>query len=252
MALIDQRRTVRLSLPDLIVRGAAHTIFAPVYLDGALDAPSSGTVSVYNASNTAVVNAQAVTVSGSIAQYDISAGDLTSETLGEGWRVEWSLTMSDGDVLTPRNDAALVRSALWPVISDVDITRRMPSLDTSGSTPISTATNYQGELDEAWTEISLRLIREGNRPNLIMEPSALRECHMALTLAIIFEGRLASRLQPAYLEQAMAYREMYERAWSSLSFRYDVDDDGQPDPGRRSAQPTVWLNGRGGGYLWGS
>lgn len=227
------------------MRGAAHTIYAPVYLDGALDAPSSGTVSVYNASNTAVIDGQAVTVSGSIAQYAISSGDLTSEDLGEGWRVEWSLTMSDGDVLTPRNEAALVRNALWPVISDVDIIRRMPSLDPSSTTAITTASNYQGELDEAWTEIQLRLIRQGNRPNLILEPSALRDCHMSLTLAIIFEGRLASRLDLAYQEQAQRYRDMYDRAWNELSFRYDVDDDGRAEPARRAAQPTVWLSAHG-------
>lgn len=236
---------MRLTLPDHIVRGSAHTIYAPVYLDGALDAPSSGTVSVYNANNTAVVDAQAVTVTASIAQYAIGSGDLTSETLGTGWRVEWALTMSDSSVLTPRNSAALVRNGLWPVISDVDIVRRVPALDTAATSVITSATNYQGELDEAWTKIQLRLIRQGNRPNLIMEPSALRECHMALALALIFEGRLASRLDLAYREQAQAYYAEYERCWGDLSFLYDVEDDGDAEPEPRAGQPTIWLNSHG-------
>lgn len=246
MALTDQRRTVRLPLPDHIVRNATHVIYAPVYLDGALDAPdAASTVSVYNASNEAVVDAATVTISGSIAQYSISTATTTSETLGEGWRVEWALTMSDGDVLTPRNSAALVRNGLWPVISDVDIIRAMPALDPSASNAISAAANYQGEIDEAWTRIQLRLIRQGNRPNLIMEPSALRTCHMALTMALIFQGRLASRLDIAYREQVAAYLAEYERAWSELAFRYDVDDDGIDEPERRPAMPSVWLSSNG-------
>lgn len=245
MALTDQRHAVRFALPDLIVRGADHTIYAPIYLDAALVNPSGATptVSVYNAAGTAVVAAQNATVSGDIAQYTISAATLASEALGERWRVQWTLTLAGGTVLTPRNDAALVRAGLWPVISDVDVQRRMPALNLSSTTAISAATNWQGELDEAWTMINLRLIRLGNRPNLIMEPSALRECHMNLTLALIFEGRLASRLDEAYREQAMYYMDQYHRAWSELNPRYDSDDDGNTDLRRRPGTPLIWLSG---------
>ena len=118
----------------------------------------------------------------------------------------------------------------------------------TGTAKISNATNYQDSIDEAWTEINLRLIALGNRPNLILEPSALRQAHLALSIAIIVEGRLASRLNVAYDEMALRYRREYERAFGALNPRYDEGDAGQADTRRRAAVPTIWLSGgRGNG-----
>jgi len=246
MSLIDQRHTVRLSMPDLIVRGVNHTIYAPIYLDGALVAPTAAAaVSVYDESNTAIVDNQPAAVTGSIAQYTITGATTTSLALSERWRVEWSLPISGGPTLTPRNSAALVRNALWPVISDVDLYRRMPALDPNGSAPIHADADLQDQIDEAWTEINLRLISRGNRPNLILEPSALREVHVLLSLALKFDD-LASRLDPAYRDEADRYRERFETAWSALSPLYDVADDGRADTRRRAAVPSVWLSSRAG------
>ena len=238
MALGDQRHTVRLPLPDFVVRDRAHTISAPVYLDGALVVPTSWSVAVYNASNTSVE-----TGSGSgAASHTIGSGDLTAETLGSGWRVEWTITLPDGTVLHPRNDAMLVRSGLWPVVTDADLYRREPSLDPGGVAPVTSRAGFQGYLDEAWTELQLRLIGLGRRPYLIMEPSALRQPHLYLALSLIFAGE-ASRLSDAWEQKADRYNDLYSRAWDSLAPHYDEDDDGQADSRRKSLQPTVWLNG---------
>ena len=69
-----------------------------LYEDGALVAPSGGEVSIFNASGVAVVNAAAVVVSGSRATYALSSSTVSAESYGSGWRVEWSLTMPDGEV----------------------------------------------------------------------------------------------------------------------------------------------------------
>ena len=247
MPLADQRHTVRFPLPDLIVRGRDHVLSAPIYLDGALVTTTAATVTVYDASGSVVVTAAATP--GTTTTYTVLAATTTSLTLSERWRVEWALTHAGG-VIYARNDAALVRSGLYPVISDVDVYRRIAALDPSGTAPITSRTDYQDELDEAWTELMLRLINRGNRPNLIMEPSALRQAHLYLTLAIIFEGQLSSRLDSAYDEKAMRFRAEYERAYNELSPRYDVADAGQADTKRRGG-PTVWLNG-GRGTSWGT
>lgn len=241
MPLTDQRHTVRLPLPDLIVRGRSHTVYAPVYLSGALVAPTSPTVSLYDPSNTAIVSAASATVTASVAGYTFAAGDLTAYALGEGWRLEWVLPVS-GETLYPRNEAALVRNGLWPVISDVDITREVHALNPSGSHPITTETTFQDYIDSAWTKIQRRLIRLGNRPNLIMEPSALADLHLSLTLAIIFRDQ-RSRLNTAWADIAEKHQAEYEAAWSELNPHYDVGDDGQADTERRPVQPTVWLSG---------
>lgn len=251
MALLDQRHTVRLPVPDLLVRGQANTISAPIYLDGALVAPtaSGSTVFVYDGSGTAIVDGAAVTVSGSIASYTISAATLPSTlSLSDAWRVEWSLVLSaavapDGVILA-RNDAQLIRHGLHPVVTDADLVRRVSSLDTTSSTVIHSLSNLQSYVDEAWTTITLRLIEAGNRPALIMSPSSLREAHLCLALALVFDD-LATRLSEAYETRARAYRDQYEAAWTRLRFAYDRDDDGRADTGgRRSPVSTLWLGGR--------
>ena len=86
------------------------------------------------------------------------------------------------------------------------------------------------------------LLAVGNRPNLILEPSALRLVHRDLTLALIFDD-LASRLNEAYQDQADRFRQHYESGWARLNFEYDTDDSGAADQ-RRAAVATIWLSGR--------
>lgn len=240
---IDQRYTARLPLPDLIVRGRAHVLECPVYRTGALVSPSSGTVSVYDPTETAVISAQSVTITNSVATYSISSGTLTSYGFADGWRVEWSLTMADASIVSPRNDAALCRNGLWPVITDSDLVRRCPALDPNAASGVTSSSSYQYALDEAWTELQLRLIAKGNRPNLIMEPSALRAAHMFLTLAIVFEGE-QTRLSGAWTDRAADYRAQYKDAWDALAFRYATDDSTAADTSRKAARPITWLASR--------
>jgi hypothetical protein len=245
VALTDQAYTARIPVPHLIVRGTDTTISCPVYLSGSLVVPTSGTVSVYDDGGNVVVNAAAVTITDSIAVYSVLGATTSSYSLADGWSVRWSITLTGGAVVTPRSDAALIRQAVYPVISDVDVYRRVPALDPSSQSVITRSANYQSYLDEAWTTIQLRLIGLGERPWLVMSPSALRDPHLMLTLALIFED-LASRINPAYSDRAAAYRQDYEAAWRQMSYRYDTDDDGTADDkgARRSAVGSLWLVGR--------
>ncbi len=248
MALTDQRHTVRLPLPDLLVRGSANVVKAPVYLNGSLVAPASGTVTLYDPGGTAVVSGASATITASVATYSIGSGVLTSYAFGEGWVVSWTLTLDDGTVLTPRNDAAVVRSGLWPVVTDADLFRRVPSLDPNGAGNLTETTTYQDALDEAWTELNLRIIAKGNRPNLILEPSALRACHLYLALALVHEGE-ETRMAAAYGDRAAHFRALYEQAWTELNPRYSSGDDVVADARRRSQTPTIWLCGGSGRTL---
>lgn len=232
--------SARFMLPELIERGRDELIKCPVYYDGALAAPSAGTVSLYKPDNTKAVDGATVTISGSVAQYTISTATLSGETLGEGWRVEWSLTMPDSVDHLFRNTAALVRGRLYMPITDDDLIRVVSGLDPSSSTALSSVANWQSYISEAWLTIELRLINQGNRPNLILDPSALREASLALTLALIFDD-LSTRLNEAYETRAAKYRDQFEGAWGRLRFDYDTDDDGTADQTKRPAMATVWL-----------
>ena len=245
MSSTDTTYTARFMLPDLIERGRNEVIKCQVYHNGALVAPSSGTVSVYDPSNTAKVDGASVTIASSVAKYTITSGTLSSEQLAEGWRIEWALAMPDGVTHNFRNSASLVRGRLYMPITDADLIRVVSALDPSSSSSITSVSNWQDYLDEAWVQIQLRLIEQGNRPNLVMSPSSLREGALALTLSLIFED-LTTRLSDAYEMRAEKYREQYERAWGRLRFLYDSDDDGKADDTnqRRGAMSTVWLSSR--------
>lgn len=236
-------RAARLLTPDYLVRGVDNTISCPLYLGGALVAPSAGTVSVYDASNTAVVSGATVTVAGSVASYTVPAAVLpASLALGMGWRVEWTLTVA-GVATVYRNTAGLVRSLLAPVVTDADLYRRESGLDPSGAAPLSSLTTFQDYIDEAWVTLHGKLVGKGSLPHLICEPAALRESHLLLTLALIFED-FKTRLSETHAQKADQYMARFEKAWSELAFEYDKSDSGQSDGRRkRSASPTLWLGG---------
>ena len=240
--------TARFLMPDLIERGIDTVLSAPLWDSGALVAPTSGTVTVYDASGTAVVSAAAVTITGSIATYTVLAATTSGLTLEEGWRTEWTLTV-DGVTEVPYNDGALVRKRLYPVVTDDDLYRMESALDPSGSAPLHSLTTFQSKLDEAWAQIQQSLISIGNRVNLINSPYSLRQVHLFKTLQLIFKD-LGTRLSQAYLLSAESYRDDYRTAWSERSFMYDegcYSDSGDTVDSRRrrSANPTLWRGSTG-------
>jgi hypothetical protein len=238
--------TARFLGSDLLERARANALSCPLWQDGALVAPTEAgsTVTIWDGSGAKQVDAAAVTVTASIATYNYTPA--ASIVYGEGWRVEWSLIVN-GITHVFRNDGALVRVVLYSPITDADLFRRVSSLDPSGQNPISSVTDYQDYLDDAHTTIQLRLVANGNRPNLILSPSSLRECYVALTLALIFDD-FSTRLNETYSDRADEYRRQYERAWGGLRFTYAPDDEDTSSASlrRRTASPTVWLTSRRG------
>jgi len=236
----DTLYTARFKLPTFLERGRDNVVKCAVYRDGALVAPSSGTFALYD-KNGATVTSGSATISGSVAQATIASATLATLGLSASWSIAWPLAMPDGTTHTFRNDAALVRRALYPVVTDADLFERVSSLNPSSNTPLTTLSDFQDYIDGSWTEIQNRLISMGNRPYLVMSPSSLREPHLLLTLAYIFED-LSTRLNEAYENRAADYRRQYEAALGRLSFEYDVEDNGIADTSkRRAVSPTFWM-----------
>ncbi len=243
MSLAETIYTARFRSSETIERGRTQILTCPVQRAGATAAPSSGTISIYRPDQTALVNAQAVSVVSSVAQYSLTGATTTAEALGEGWLVEWSLLMPDGVTHTFRNDAALCRRTLYPVISDADLTQRHSDLPAL----LGSATSYQAYIDEAFATICNKLIGEGRRPYLVIQPSALREVHLMLTLHLIFMDFQTSAGDTGRWQALAAYYSTaYTTAWGALRFTYDEADENVVDPSKKkSAASTVWLNGRG-------
>jgi hypothetical protein len=242
MALLTEAvHTARIPLPHLIVRGKDTTLSCPLYLSGALVSAVSGTVTIYKDDGTALVTDAACTITANIATYVVTAASTTSLELADGWLVTWAITIAGSVVINARSDAALVRTGLLPVISDVDIARRVPGLDPAGASALTRATHFQDAIDEAWVIIENRLIANGKRPWLVLSPSSLREVHMSLTLMLIYRDQ-RNRNPNAYDQAASEAERAYDAAWNSLVFRYDENDDQTvPTTGRAAGPSTVWL-----------
>lgn len=235
--------TARLIGPEILEAGASNTITCPVYRDGAVVAPTAGTLTVWNASNTKIVDASAVTISSSVATYTVTSGMLTGQTNSDGWRFEWSLTIAGSSVVF-RRDGSLVYRRLYPVVTDADLLRS--HTDLTRRTP-STETSYQDYLDEAWARIESRLINTGKRPWLIMSPSALRDVHVYLTLALVFRDFATGGDGSAEWQMMVHYEALYADAWGELTFPEASPTSGQEaDPSRRrGGTSALWLAGRG-------
>jgi hypothetical protein len=240
-ALKDERPSVRFPLPDLLVQGQDNTITAPVYLNAAIVAPTAATVSIFNGSNVAVVSGAVAAIVDNVATYQLTAAATTDQTRSEGWRVEWSLsvsgTVSPDGLIIASNDAALVLRGVHPVVTAADIWRRLRAMNPAHRARLQSE-DLQDEISESWTEIQQGLIDQGNRPNLIMSPSSLRRCHLALAIAYVFEN-----MGKPYAEEAAHWRDRYREAWRDLSFLYDSADSGEiDDPNRRRpGMTTLWL-----------
>lgn len=231
----------------VIERGVDSILQAPVYRDGALVEPVSATCAVYDTTNT-VVSSGSASIVADVATYTVSAASTTSRTPEEGWRIEWVITLSDGEVLRPACEAVLALRRLRPVVSDQDLLRFHPALTRLRPT---TEASYQDYLDATWREVEAKLIASGKRPWLVISPQALRGYHLSLTLSAIYRDFATGG--PGSTEWALAdkYESQAASEWASLVLTVADASTGQADAGgsREGVQPSFWLGSGRRSYL---
>lgn len=242
MSLAETVYTARFRSSETIERGRTQLLSCPTSRAGAAAAPSSGTFTLYRPDQTILVGPVAVAIVSSQATYTLAGSSTTAEALGEGFLVEWALVMPDGVTHTYRNDAALCRRQLTPVVSQDDLVQRHSDLPAL----LGAAASYQPYLDEAWWTVTNRLIANGRRPYLVIQPSALRDCHLMLTLHLVFLDYSTSAAGGQWQALAAHYSTAYEQAWGQLRFTYDETDANVVNVNtKRSASSQIWTNGRG-------
>lgn len=226
-------------VPDLLQRGRTEGLECRVYRAGALVAPtaSGSTVSVYDGDGDLVVDAAAVTVTSDVATYSLLGSVTADLEYSRDWRIAWSLVMPDGVTHTFENRAALVRRTPHPVVTDRALFARVPALDPARNAPISRRTEYSDTIDEAWKAIVNRLIESDLRIEDVLNPPALREAHLCLTLALVFDD-LATRNE-SFKSSAESFRKQHEAAWSRMAPEMDTDNDADTDTTQAPRGP-VW------------
>ena len=229
----------RLPLPDTIERGQPNDLRCPLYLSGALTAPASGTVAVYDAAGTARLASTSVTVTNSVAGATWTPG--TELAFGENWRVDWSLVVS-GTTYRFQNPAMLVRCRPSCPIIPQDMYDLASALSPDGNDPITAATaaDHDRMIEVAWVDVQGRLLASGRRPWLVIGGHALRDVTLYTALARTFDS-LAHRNREAYGEIAKDYQKRADDAWSRVALSYDMEDDGTAGTTRRGSSGVLWI-----------
>jgi hypothetical protein len=233
---------VRFAGPTLIEKGRDTVITCPVYLSGALVAPSVVVVSIWTAASAPVVAAASGSVVGSVATYTVPAASTSGLPYGADWRIEWTLTLSSV-VEVIQTDAALVRNAIRNPITDVDLYAREPALDPNGSAPIHSLSNFQTVLDDAWKTLLNRLLTDGQYPWKMPSAAVLRETMLALTLHRVYQS-FTTGLNDAYGKTADAYRRDYHEAYRSIRYSEVIDPDQPSVTSQKVAAMPVFFLGQ--------
>jgi len=227
--------------PEFLTRGSANPIEAQIFdTAGALIAPDSGTVTVYDGSNTKVVDAAAVAVVADIATYTIAALDLPdTKQLEDGWRIEWSLVISGDPAVIFVRAASLVRSNLFPTVVSADLEARHQNL----SRLIATGNDADDFITTAWEVIVRMLLKAGRMPYLVLSPWALHDALVFKSLELIFRDGHTAAGDGKYAELAEDYQNMFASEWASITFDYDFDRDGDADSTEQAGADSILFTG---------
>lgn len=231
----------RIRIPDVLERGRAYNAELPVYRNGVLVAPTAGTFRLVDENGADIIAESAVGIDADIASYAISASDLPSTlNFSDSFMMYWKLTI-DGEEHEFKRPCALARSALYPVVSDLDLEAEYSSIDNLLKSP---STTFQDKIDEAWVRVMQRVRDQGNLEYLIMSPESLRSCHLNLTLYLIFKDASSTGmgLDNTYMEHAREHRSLFEGDFKRLQFKYDINEDGKVDKNKRAAYPVIFTN----------
>jgi hypothetical protein len=235
--------STRFELPDLLQRDQGGTLTCPVERSNALVAPSAGTLTLRRSDGTKIIDAQAATITGDMAQYAVAAGTIASEPYGMGLQAEWSLTLA-GSARTFRNEVGIVR-----VVPTCPVTQGMLEARRTGITrdlPGTGETTLQKWIDEAWKQFNRWLIAQGNRPQLLLYPHEMVEIVTVWAMRVYYAdlARNAQR-DGQRAKDAEDLRVELEALKGSAHFAYSKADDVVADPKKRAGQPITTLASHG-------
>ncbi len=227
------------SAPRFLERAKTITVDMPLYQDGSSPVSvASGVYTLTDGNGTTQFTGATTQVSGTATRQILASNIPATLTLSDQWLETWVLTMTTGgSVETVRRDVYLCLRTLYPPVNERMLARRISDLD---SFKRNDGDNFQGYIDEAWSDIESRLIQAGKRPFLITNAWALKAVHIERTIQLIFEdvstymgesGRYQTRGNDA--------KEAYDLAWDTLQLEYDDSQTGQRGQTTTASGPAV-------------
>ena len=218
--------TPRIGYTRCIVRAADQRVTLELYYRGEAVAPSSGTYSLYEAGEDTDTLVSGAITAGDSSYYDVLGSGVPSTMgYGRGYREEWDLVFADGSTRKIQRPVALVRSPLYPVVVDADLTGVYSDL--AYHLPDG-ETSFWPKIDEAWRRILGRLERGNRWPERIWSPESFRELHIDLALALQCADFSRSG-GDIWSERFERHKREFELGWGRSGFVVDSDQDGVPD-----------------------
>ncbi|MEM6927703.1 MAG: hypothetical protein AAF602_12290 [Myxococcota bacterium] len=228
----------RVAHPDMLQRGrASQRVRLEVSRDGALVAPdAASTFSLIRPDGTAVIDAQTITLDGSVAVYDITVAQLVDDDTNpysELYQERWALTLPDGTVRIIRREAAVAPFDWYNPVSTTDLTEgEYPNL----AVDVGPDLTLQPFIDEAVRHVLELLWQRGQWPQIMVSASAFRKPIRERALFLVFKLLYRNASGVNRWEVLMNHHEgEWNAAWSGLNSRIDADLDGLADTRDRSS-----------------
>ncbi|MEO0604486.1 MAG: hypothetical protein AAF211_23835 [Myxococcota bacterium] len=237
--MADTLYSFRVAHPSMLQRGrATQRVRLEVTRNGAQVAPdAASTFSLLRPDGTAVVDAQAVTLDGSVPVYDVTSSELVDDETNpysELYQERWALTLPDGSVQTIRREACVAPFAWYNPVGEADLVDgEYPDLLVQISPALPT---LQPFIDEAVRYVLEALFSRGQWPQIMVSASAFRESIRQRALFLVFKHLYRQASGVNRWEVLMRHHEdEFKTAWASLNTRLDADLDGLPDTRDRQA-----------------
>lgn len=230
-------------LPRMIKRGENQTLDVTWFENNAaVIAPVASTTFTLKQGATVLLDGVAATTFGGptySATYDLS-GTVTQDLNFSDTMLEiWELTDALGTKVTARRSGHLVRSILYPMVTDSDLVARHARIDDIRP---PTVPNFSPYIDLAWQMINRDLLKKGRRPELVLDSYALIDMHVYKSLELIFRDAITFVGDGRYSDLADRYAMSYVDEWEVVQFRYDRNqNDALEDGEREAAAPSIWL-----------
>lgn len=224
-------------------------LYADIYGDNGV-APTiiaaSASIDIIRPDGSFLADDQTAGISGNRLSYTqmVTAAD---EQLSTGYQIRWRCSIGiapDGEAVVHEfiQRAFFVRHVLHPVLTNDDLLMRHPEL--ADLYPPG-ENSWDKAIDTAWEQIQRRIIGKGKFPWLVLDPDALYEPHILLTLSVVF------RTLSTYATGTGKYSDLFKQyadearaAYDDLQLVYDYGDDGLGDDSTATtpAEPVVFLS----------
>jgi hypothetical protein len=229
-------------LPRMIKRGDDQTLDVTWFENNAaiVGTVTAATLTLKQGTTVLLDNVAATTFGGPThsATFDLLAATTSALSFSDTMMEIWTLTAGTTTV-TARRSGHLVRSILYPMVTDSDLIARHARL---ADIRPPTLPDFSSYINLAWEILNRDLLKKGRRPELILDSYALFDMHVFKSLEMVFRDAITFVGDGRYHDLADMYADKYIQEWDNVQFRYDRNqDDALEDNEREAASPSIWL-----------